>query len=156
MKLYLVRHGEALSKDVDPERGLSEAGRSDVERVALLMAKGGVSVSQIFHSGKARARQTAEILAAHIASSIEVQKADGLNPNDPVDHYAYESRGYTKDTMLVGHLPFMDMLASRLVAGNEDAASFHFRAGTLLCLERGSNGKWSVVWMVSPELPIGQ
>ncbi len=31
---YLAQHGEALSKEVDPERALSERGRKDVERVA--------------------------------------------------------------------------------------------------------------------------
>ena len=155
MKLYLVRHGEALSKEVDPERGLSDAGRREVERVASFMKNGSVSVSQILHSGKARARQTAEILAAHIAPAIEPQTAEGLNPNDPVEHYAYEARGYTHDTMLVGHLPFMDLLASRLVAGSEDASSFHFHACTVLCLECCSKGKWSVVWMLNPQLCIG-
>jgi len=152
MKLYLVRHGDALSKDIDPERGLSDAGRGDVERVASFLEKGGVSVSQILHSGKARARQTAEIFAAHVARSVEAQTADGLGPNDPVDHYAYESRGYAKDTMLVGHLPFMGLLAARLAAGSEDAASFNFHAGAVLCLERGGNGKWSVAWMINPEI----
>ena len=149
--LYLARHGEALSKDVDAERGLSETGRRGVERVASFLEKGGVSVSQIIHSGKTRARQTAEILAATVAPSVEPQAAGGLDPNDPVENYAYEARGYTKDTMLVGHLPFMDMLASRLVAGSEDAASFNFHAGAVLCLERGGNGKWSVAWMISPK-----
>ncbi len=33
MRLYLVQHGHALSKKVDPKRALSERGRKDVERV---------------------------------------------------------------------------------------------------------------------------
>ena len=154
MKLYLVRHGEAASKDVDPERGLTDAGRREVESVASFMKKGSVSVSQILHSGKARARQTAEIFATHIADSHEARLADGLMPNDPVEHYAFEARGYKGDTMLVGHLPFMGRLASRLVAGNEDVAPFNFHPGAALCLECCSKGKWSVVWMVNPQLCI--
>ncbi|MFQ5431638.1 MAG: phosphohistidine phosphatase SixA [Nitrospinota bacterium] len=155
MKLYLVRHGEALSKDVDAERGLSDSGRRDVECVASNLEKGGVFISQVLHSGKKRARQTAEILASRIAKNIDVLAAEGLNPNDPVEHHVYEARGYRQDTMLVGHLPYMDLLASRLVAGNEDMVSFNFRAGAVLCLERDTNGKWSVAWMLNPEICNG-
>lgn len=150
MKLYLVRHGEALSKDVDPECGLSDAGKRDVERIASFMKNGSMLVSQILHSGKARTRQTAQIIAAHITTAIEVQEADGLKPNDPVEHYAFETRGYKDDTMLVGHLPFMGRLASRLVSGSEDAAGFNFHTGTVLCLDRCGRGCWSVEWMVNP------
>ena len=149
MKLYLVRHGEANTANVDPQRGLSEAGRAEVERMAKYLQKSGVSVSRIYHSGKARAMQTAQILASRIAPSIEPQTSDGLNPNDPVDPIVYDAASFTEDTMLVGHLPFMDLLASRLVAGGEDAASFTFHPATVLCLEL-SSGSWSVAWMVSP------
>ena len=155
MKLYLVRHGEALSKDVDPERGLSDAGKRDVKRVASFMKNGSVLVSQVLHSGKERARQTAQIFADHITDSVEARTADGLKPNDPVEPYAFEARGYKNDTMLVGHLPFMGLLASRLLAGSEDAAKFNFPAGAVLCLERCGRGCWSVVWMLNPELCIG-
>jgi integrase len=34
MKVYLVRHGEAVSSGVDPKRPLSELGRADVHKVA--------------------------------------------------------------------------------------------------------------------------
>lgn len=150
MKLYLVRHGEALPKDVDPERGLSEPGRKDVERVASFLEKSGVSVSRLVHSGKARARQTAEILAKHVAPSVQMEIGESLNPNDPVESIAYEANGYSEETMLVGHLPFMERLASRLVAGSEDSADFIFQAAAVLCLERGEGGRWSIAWMVSP------
>ena len=32
MKIYLVRHGEALPENVDPDRGLSERGFEQVEK----------------------------------------------------------------------------------------------------------------------------
>ena len=43
MKLYLVRHGEAVSRSQDPERPLSQRGRSDVEGVATRLAKAGAA-----------------------------------------------------------------------------------------------------------------
>ena len=55
MFLYLVRHGEAKSKDEDPERSLSDKGVDDVKKVARAMFRKKVAVASIFHSGKARA-----------------------------------------------------------------------------------------------------
>ena len=151
MKLYLVRHGVANTAAVDQQRGLSEKGREEVERIAKFLQKSGVSVSRVRHSGKVRAMQTAEILASHIAPSIEIVSGDGINPNDPVDPVAYDAASFTEDTMLVGHLPFMDLLASRLAAGGEDSVAFTFHPATVLCLERNGGG-WSVAWMVHPKL----
>ncbi len=44
MRLYLVQHGEAVTKAVDPDRPLSEQGRADVERLAIWMGAQGVEV----------------------------------------------------------------------------------------------------------------
>jgi phosphohistidine phosphatase len=61
MRLFLVQHGNALLKDVDPERGLSESGKQDVANVVAFLARGSVQVERIFHSGKKRAWETAEL-----------------------------------------------------------------------------------------------
>ena len=63
-----------------------------------------------------------------------------------------ESERWTDDMVLVGHLPFMDRLAARLVVGREDIAVVAFHPSSCLCLERQDDGGWSVVWMLSPEL----
>ena len=39
MKLFLVRHGTALSKEADPSRPLSELGKADVRRMARHLAE---------------------------------------------------------------------------------------------------------------------
>jgi phosphohistidine phosphatase len=67
MRLYLVQHGEAVAEDVDPARPLSATGQSDVTKVARFLAASGLSVSQVLHSGKLRAEQTAALLAAALA-----------------------------------------------------------------------------------------
>ena len=54
--------------------------------------------------------------------------------------------------MLVGHLPFLSKLASRLVTGSEDTAVVSFRAGTAVCLERSEEGQWQVAAVVPPVL----
>ena len=60
--LYLVHHAEAAESHVDPQRPLTEAGRRHAERLAGEAARRGVRPAAVWHSGKLRARQTAEIL----------------------------------------------------------------------------------------------
>ncbi|MGD9062023.1 MAG: histidine phosphatase family protein, partial [Desulfobacterales bacterium] len=67
MALYLVQHGKSLPKDQDPDQGLSEEGKAETEMIAKTAKEKGVTVSQIRHSVKTRARQTAEILAQALA-----------------------------------------------------------------------------------------
>jgi phosphohistidine phosphatase len=52
--------------------------------------------------------------------------------------------------MLVGHMPFLSILASRLVLGTEDPDVVLFRESTVVCLEKGPNGQWAVGWMITP------
>ena len=80
--VILVRHGEALSKQEDPARPLSDRGRNRAETTARWLASIGLPVGEIRHSGKARARETAEIVAAALDAGERVREAEGLAPND--------------------------------------------------------------------------
>ncbi len=155
MKLYLVRHGEALAKDVDPDQPLSPSGRADVERLAAFLGQRGVRAERIEHSRKARARQTADILAGTIADAGVSTPRDGLLPNDPTTPIAREIAGLHQDTMLVGHLPFMGGLAARLVVGSENVIVAAFRPATILCLEHAVGDGWYVAWMLRPDMLDG-
>ncbi len=64
MRLYLVQHGDALSKDLDPKRPLSAKGRRDVARLGEELARSTLTVERILHSGKLRAKETAETICA--------------------------------------------------------------------------------------------
>lgn len=153
MRLYLARHGEAKGRDEDPERGLTDAGDDGVEKVSVAVARAttGARPERILHSGKKRARQTAEILARSLGCS-DVSETDGLAPND--DPGAWLGRlSEGGDLMLVGHLPFMDRLASLLVCEDADRGAFRFVEAAVLCLESGEGSfGWKVVWMVTPDL----
>jgi phosphohistidine phosphatase len=152
MKVYLVRHGDAVSSDVDPERHLSEQGRAGVEKVASFIRPLGICVVNIWHSGKARAAQTAEIFAGSVASEKGCSAREGLKPNDAASTIAEEINAYDTDLMIVGHLPFMENLASLLLAGKETAEAVAFAAGAITCLQRRDHGSWQLHWMVSPKL----
>ena len=156
MRIYLVQHGEAVPAEVDPERPLSAAGEADVRRIAAVLRGSGIGVARILHSGKRRAEQTAERLAAALRPNLQPEARADLNPNDPTASVAQEAAGWEQDTMLVGHLPFMARLASRLIAGRDDAGVVAFRPGSVLCLERTEQRAWTIAWMLRPELLAGE
>ena len=152
MRLWIVQHGDALAKDVDPNRPLSEKGRSDVERLASHLAGCGVRVERVVHSGKTRAQQTAEILAAALQARERVEAVKNLDPLDPPGPFAVECAGTAGDLLVAGHMPFVGKLVSLLVTAREEANLLGFVPGTTACLERADNGTWSVVCLLRPEL----
>ena len=152
MKLYLARHGEPLPKDADPQRRLSEKGRADAGRMADFLRNAGVTVVNVFHSGKARARETAEIMARSVAPAVSPVPRPGLDPLDEVEPIAQEAAGWDGDTLLVGHNPFMERLLSHLSAGRRDTLRLDFPDSGVACLSRGDDGDWTLLWLVGPAL----
>ena len=54
MALFLVQHGKSLPKEVDPEQGLSDEGRTETEAIASVAREHGVRIARIVQSGKKR------------------------------------------------------------------------------------------------------
>jgi len=106
----------------------------------------------IQHSGKLRARQTAEILAESIESEEGLMAAEGLMPDDDLVTWSQELASTPDDTMLVGHLPFMSRLASKLLAGDEAIGLFKFQPSSVLCLERTPEDGWHALYFITPDL----
>lgn len=153
MKLYLARHAEPKRKEEDPERSLTEKGWSDIRRVAAFLSKHeGIHVKSIIHSGKARARQTAEALAEHLKPCNGIKDMKGLKPLDEISVWVDELGEIEEETMLVGHLPYLSKLSSYLLCNEEDRGVIDFKSGSVACLERNEHGDWSVQWMVGPEV----
>jgi len=152
MKAYLVRHGEAVSSQFDPKRPLSEQGRAEIKKVASFITSLELSIEHIWHSGKLRAAQTAEILAESVSVTKDCSSHNNLGPNDDVTIIANEFEAYNVDIMLVGHLPFLAYLISLLVAGKETSNVAAFEAGSIACLNRTDPGRWQIEWMITPKL----
>lgn len=151
MLLYLVRHAEAKNEREDPERPLNEKGVAEIKKVASFAAKAGVKVSRILHSDKARARQTALVLAEHLRPANGVAPSDGLSPGDDPNIWARRLNGSDTDIMLVGHLPHLSRLASLILCADPDRDIISFENAAIVCLQKESAG-WSIRWMVIPSM----
>jgi phosphohistidine phosphatase len=152
MALFLAQHGKSQPKDMDPEQGLSPAGIEDVERVASTAREHGLRVARIIHSGKKRARQTAEIFAQALAPEEGIQEQKGLKPLDDPTALAATLKG-DEDLLVVGHLPFMEKLVAYLTTGAMEPAVLKFINGGIVCLERDpAEDHWLIKWTIVPRL----
>jgi phosphohistidine phosphatase len=152
MRLYLVQHAEAKSKEEDPNRDLTAKGRSDLGKVANYLAKLDLKVSQVVHSGKTRALSTAETLAAALKPPQGVSQTDGLAPLDDPGVWMDRVADVTEDTVLVGHLPHLARLAALLLCGDQEKGAVNFKMGGVVCLSRSAAGQWGLEWMIVPEV----
>lgn len=152
MSLYLVQHGTSLIKSEDPEKGLSADGKMETERIADVARGYQVRVSRIFHSGKKRTRETADILSTRLSPPGGSESRGGMNPMDDVRVFA-GSLELDKDMMLVGHLPFLERLIGLLVCGNPDLTVFKLQNSGILCLDRVAHVKNPVIrWALMPSV----
>jgi phosphohistidine phosphatase len=153
MYLYLVQHAHARPKEQDPDRSLSEEGRDAITRVATYASKKVTfHLTEIQHSGKLRAEQTAEVLATDILPTGGISVADGLSPLDDPAIWAERLKEYQEDTMLVGHLPHLQRLAALLLCGDSDKPVVAFSNAGIVCLERTDDGSWSLAWVITPDI----
>lgn len=153
MKLYLVQHGEAKSEKEDPDRSLTDRGLAEIRAVAEAAKRAGLKPARMFHSGKRRAQQTADILAGALRCPLEA--APGLQPNDDVQPWIDRITTDNNELMLVGHLPFLQKLAMRLLSGGEEIPLVAFRYGAICCLGPTSGRFWVIHWILHPELIPG-
>ena len=152
MKLYLIRHGDALSANLDLTRPLSKAGERQVESLATFLAGRGVQVARVCHSGKTRAAQTAERLAAAVAPGVTPEAVTDARPNDPARPLYRQIYSWREDSLITGHLPHLSCLASRLLFETELPQAFDFEPAAAACLERDESGEWSLLRFLEPEL----
>jgi len=153
MTLYLVQHAEALRKDENSDRPLSDRGRNDTQRMASFLARSGLKAARVIHSGKTRARETAALLSQVIGPGGVVEEIDaGLSPNDGTDSLKFLADNWQEDVIVVGHLPFMGRMVSHLVCGSPEVTSVTFEPGAMACLEKDQSGNWTLQWMVRPAL----
>jgi phosphohistidine phosphatase len=157
MDVHLMQHGEAVAADLDPARPLTGAGRAAVARVAGHAAACGVRIDRIVHSGKLRAQQTAEILADALGCA-DIAAVPGLKPNDDVVAAADSLIDADRpgSVAIVGHLPFLDRLASLLIVGDPTAHVIAVRNGGLVKVVPTAGGSgFSVAWIITPDVARG-
>jgi phosphohistidine phosphatase len=146
--IFLVHHGDAVGPDVDPRRPLSAHGRESVVRLAEEAAARGAKPAVVWHSGKLRARQTAEEFWRACNALAELSATRDLQPDDQPSWMRDRLRGEARDVMLVGHYPHLPALLVLLTRGSA-ATPPSFPQHGIVALETGNEGEtWKEVWRI--------
>lgn len=146
MTLFLVHHGDAVGPRDDTRRPLSARGREEVVRVAVQAAARGARPAVVWHSGKLRARQTAEEFWRTCNALAEFAATRDLQPEDSPTWIRDRLRGESRDVMLVGHYPHLPTLLGLLTTGRADTAASFPQHG-IVALETTDEGEtWKELW----------
>ena len=152
MRIYLVQHALALDEAQDPARPVSPEGCLDITRTAGFLS---LFVKPhpkfVFHSGKLRAKQSAEMFAEAWHIKEDVMQADDLSPNADPKVWAAKLHAMKDDVLIVGHLPHLSHLASLLLCGKADKPPIRFENAGVVCLEKNDDG-YQVIFHINPSM----
>jgi phosphohistidine phosphatase len=143
MHLYLVHHGEAVGPEVDARRPLSPEGRAAVERLATDAAARGARPAVVWHSGKLRAKQTAEAFWRACNALATFSATRDLQPDDPPQWIADRLRGEPRDILIAGHFPHLPRLLTLL---NTEGATVFPPHGVVALVTEDEGETWQVSW----------
>lgn len=142
--IYLVHHSEAVGPEVEPQRPLSAAGRIHAEALAAAAVARGVKPEVIWHSGKLRARQTAEPFLRLCNPLAEFAAIRGLQPTDSPSSIKDLVTGETREILIVGHMPNLPRVLTLLVTGAE-SPPLSFPLHGAIALE-ATGERWTERW----------
>lgn len=142
--IFLVHHADAVGPEVDPQRPLSLSGRMHADLLAQHALQRGARPVAIWHSGKLRARQTAEAFWRVCNPMAEFKAIRGLQPGDPAAWTKDLLTGELRDVMLVGHMPSLPKIFSLMTTGNEDEVA-RFPQHGVVALE-SDGAVWREAW----------
>jgi len=140
MHVYLVHHATALGPEVDPERPLSSIGLAEADALAATARARGVKPAIIWHSGKRRARQTAEAFLRACSPFAPFKMVRGLRPEDPPAWIRDALEGELRDVLIAGHMPHLADLVRML------AESPTFPLHGMVALERTGERRYEERW----------
>jgi len=127
MRIYLFRHGEALSKAdpniaSDADRPLVEEGIRRTRQAAEGLKRLGIALDAVFTSPWLRAKQTAQIVCEVLEIGGQLKVMEELAGDKTIEHVmnALVKQAQFEDVMLVGHNPLLSDLAAYLLTLHTD------------------------------------
>jgi phosphohistidine phosphatase SixA len=157
MRVFLLRHADAVPGNPDATRDLSAKGQRQVAD----LAKGAgriplASVLAIEHSPLVRAVRTAQMLRMLTGSPLPLKVLPGLEPAADPRRTAAQLAKTRRDRLVVGHNPHLAAVGELLLG--LPAEGLRLRKAGLLALERTARptrtrpfGGWRLLWYIVPD-----
>lgn len=153
MLIHLMQHGACLPKELDEYQSLSPVGREQVEKSARAAQILGLRFELIVASPKARALQTAKIMAestGYPVERIEVSETvKAMAPSQATIDFIREYEGL--DSILIaGHLPSLANVSSALLTGKSGLDINIENGGLMQIAALESQEKARLNWYLTP------
>lgn len=118
MRIYLVRHGDAVPEEragSDRDRWLSERGRENARELARSLRAHAIEVDAILASPLPRAVQTAELIAQGLGFEGAIATRRCLEPSGAPGVAAAEIAAAGARVLVVSHEPVISALGAHLL-----------------------------------------
>ena len=153
MKLYFLRHAEALAGEDDAARPLSPHGREQGAVMAKFLSDAGVRFSAAYTSPLVRAHQTGEVVlrTMGLAGDVKLQTAKQLLNETTVTQWSHwlESLPESKHVLLVGHAPSLSDRVRALLRV-VDANALELPKGALACIKTDERTAGTLKYLITP------
>lgn len=155
--IYLVQHGEAYPKEVDPNRPLTPEGREIVKKMSEFIKNKHIQIDSLWHSPKVRAKETAEIIREVLnLNSTSMSEYKELEPEEPPKKILkHIKKSDLSGVMIVGHLPHLSKLAGLLLCKDENLEVISFEKAGIVCIEWSEETGGVLKWMIVPSIILG-
>jgi phosphohistidine phosphatase len=139
----------------DDARPLTEKGIKRTRQIASGLRVLNLELESIVTSPLVRAKQTAEIVAEALGSSVRLETSNALaTGSDPATIERWLTSRAEERLLLVGHNPTLSDLVSLLVLGPRRSPICDLKKGGIAALSRGdeSGGRYDLAWLAPPRL----
>jgi phosphohistidine phosphatase len=150
VNLFLVHHGDAVGPEIDSRRPLSAHGQHDVARGAAEAAARGAKPAIVWHSGKLRARQTAEAFWLACNPLAEFSATRDLQPDDPPTWMRDRLHGASAEILIAGHFPHLPRLLTLLLTGRAERPVEFPLHGVVALSSDDAGETWREIWRWDP------
>jgi phosphohistidine phosphatase len=152
MKLYFLRHADALDGADDAARPLSLLGRKESLEVGRFLKRAGIEFEAAYSSPFVRAKETAEIVLDACGSSKLDLTAALLNETSDAEFEKWlKGIPDAKHVCLVGHAPSLAQRVRDLL-GLTAPDALKLSKGALACLETQNRRTAALKFLVTPKL----
>jgi phosphohistidine phosphatase len=155
MRLYFLRHADALAGADDAARPLSPRGWKQARRLGRFLEEAGVVFDMGYTSPLVRARETAEVVlnCCGVAATSQLKKVEVLANDATQKRFDAWLRSLPdlEHVLLVGHAP---TLAERVrsLLGLQDESTLSLPKGAVVCLETKDQRTAALKFFVTPKL----
>ncbi|MFH1753922.1 MAG: phosphohistidine phosphatase SixA [Candidatus Omnitrophota bacterium] len=156
MKIYFLRHGEAVDKTPgieDKDRPLTSFGAATISNLARSLKGRASGFDMVFTSPLLRAAQTADIMANLLGCKDRIERSKSLLVGTPISTLIGElkRRRGLKKILIVGHQPQIGMVVSFLTGARESDMSISKGSCALVDTEDLKEASGKLVWIKGPD-----